>query len=163
MTRVRDRETLIARLVDHHRSPRHRGRMPDADVSAPGGNPDCGDVVTVYLRASPDGQRVAEASFEGTGCTISQGAASILLARVNRDHPTFDAVREISYEEVLDDLGPEVVGFRHRCATLALGTLKAAVRTLELDRKLRAAGHSEEDIRRLRAAAGRVAGGDGSG
>lgn len=46
---------------------------------------------------------------------------------------------------VLDLLGREVVGFRQRCATL-----EAAVKTIEMDRKLRAAGHSEGDIRRLR-------------
>lgn len=155
-----DRDALIARLVDHFQRPRHTGPLAGADVSMPGGNPGCGDVVTVHVKV--DGaDRIAAASFEGTGCTISQAAASVLMGKVNKEHPSLDGVREFTYEEMLDLLGTEVVGFRHRCATLALGTLKAAVKALEMDRKLRAAGHSEEEIRELRDAAAKRAAGAG--
>lgn len=145
-----DRQTRIALLVDHFRNPRHKHAMDDADVRMPGGNPGCGDVVTVYLKADPDADRVAEVSFEGTGCTISQAAASILADRMNRRKPSFDEVLDLSYESMIDLLGRDVVGSRPRCATLALGTLKAAVKRVEMDRKLRAAGRSEEEIRRMR-------------
>lgn len=154
-----DRETAIAFLVDHFKRPRCKGRLEDADVRMPGGNPGCGDVLVVHVKADPAEDRIAEATFEGSGCTISQAAASILLQGVNRDRPSFESVRDFSFEGMLELLGREVVGFRHRCATLALGTLKAAVKTIEMDRKLRAAGHSEEDIARLRdALATRAAG-----
>ncbi len=155
-----DRDALIARLVDHYQRPRHKGALGQADVSMPGGNPGCGDLVTLHVKT--DGaDRIAEASFEGAGCTISQAAASILLRKVNREHPTFEDVRDLTYEEMLDLLGREVVGFRHRCATLALGTLKAAVKALEMDRKLRGAGYSDEEIRELRDAAAKQAVGSG--
>ena len=36
--------------------------------------------------------------------------------------------------------------------TLGLGTLKVAVKTIEMNRKLRAAGHSDEEIHELRRA-----------
>ncbi len=154
-----DRETAIAYLVDHYKHPRFKRYLEGADVSMPGGNPGCGDLVTVHVRAEPASDAIAEAAFEGSGCTISQAAASILLQKVNREQLSFREVMDFTYEEMIDLLGRDVVGFRHRCATLALGTLKAAVKTIEMDRKLRAAGHSEEDIRRLReAAAKRVAG-----
>ncbi len=147
-----DRDTAVAFLVDHFKHPRFKGHLEDADVRMPGGNPGCGDVLIMHVRADSAEQRIAAASFEGSGCTISQAAASILLRDVNRDKPSFEDVLDFSYKEILDVVGREVVGFRHRCATLALGTLKAAVKTIEMDRKLRAAGHSEEDIRRLREA-----------
>jgi nitrogen fixation NifU-like protein len=143
-----DRETAILRLVDHAKNPRCGGVIEDADVNMPGGNPGCGDVINIYVKA--DGERIERASFVGTGCTISQAAASILLERVNREPHTFSDVLDYSYEQMIDALGRDVVGFRHRCATLALSTLKAAVKTLEMDGKLRAAGHSEEEIRRMR-------------
>ncbi len=156
-----DRETLIARLVDHFQHPRHRGRLDSPDVSMPGGNPGCGDLVTLHVKAGDDGRCVAEVSFEGEGCTISMGATSMLLQRVNREHPSFDELLDFSYEEMLDMVGREVVGTRHRCATLALGTLKAAVKTIETDRKLRAAGYSDEQIREMREAVARQAVGAG--
>jgi nitrogen fixation NifU-like protein len=145
-----DRETAIAFLVDHYQNPRHKGRLEDADVRMPGGNPGCGDLVTLHLKTDASGHRIAAASFEGSGCTISQAAASILVQKLNREHPSFQWALDYTYEEMLDLLGREVVGFRHRCASLALGTLKVAVQTLEMDRKLRAAGYSDEDIQRLR-------------
>lgn len=155
-----DRDALIARLVQHYQRPRHKGPLDGADVSLPGGNPGCGDLITVHVMA--DGaDRIAQASFEGAGCTISQAAASILLSKVNREHPTFHEVLDLTYEEMLGMLGPEVVGFRHRCATLALGTLKGAVKALEMDRQLRGAGYTDAEIRALRDAAAKQAVGAG--
>ena len=157
-----DRETRIAWLVDHYQHPRHRGALADADVRMPGGNPGCGDLLTAYLRAAPGADRVDALSFEGEGCTLSQAAASILAERVNQRHPTFDEVMAMSYEEMMDLLGRDLVSSRPRCATLALGTLKAAVRRVAMDRALRAAGRSDEEIRALRGEGGAAPGDPGA-
>jgi hypothetical protein len=58
----------------------------------PDGNPGCGDVITLYLRAEGSEDRVAAVSFEGVGCTLSQAAASILAERTNRLQPTFEEI-----------------------------------------------------------------------
>jgi len=147
-----DRETRLAWLVDHYRRPRHRGALPNADARVPGGNPGCGDVVTLYLKAEPGADRVAAISFEGVGCTLSQAAASILAERVNRDRPSFEEVLSYPPEAMIDLLGRDIAEARPGCALLALGTLKGAVKTVEMNRKLRAAGHTEEQIRELRRA-----------
>jgi nitrogen fixation NifU-like protein len=145
-----DRETRIAWLVDHYRHPRHRGKLEGADVRMPGGNPGCGDLLTAYLKAAPGGDRVEALSFEGEGCTLSQAAASILAERMNQQRPSFEEVLAFRDEELMELLGRDLVSSRPRCATLALGTLQAAVRRLDMDRRLRAAGRSEDDIRALR-------------
>jgi nitrogen fixation NifU-like protein len=147
-----DREARIAWLVDHYRRPRHRGKLADAEVQVPGGNPGCGDVVTLYLKATEGDDRVAAVSLEGAGCTLSQAAASILAERANRLQPTFEEVLGFSYEEMLDLLGRDIAASRPACATLALGTLQAAVKTIAMNRKLRAAGHTDEEIHELRRA-----------
>lgn len=156
-----DRQTRIDLLVDHFKHPRHKGELADCDVRMPGGNPGCGDVVAMYVRADPGEDRIDEVSFEGEGCTISQAAASILADRINRKRLSFRQVMDMSYEDMIRVLGEDVVGSRPRCATLALGTLKAAVRHIEMDRKLRAAGRSEEEIRALREALTAQAAGTG--
>jgi len=143
-----DRQTQIDILVDHFKRPRHKGSLEAADAVMPGGNPGCGDLVTMYVKADPDG-RVEAVSFEGEGCTISQAAASILADRVNKTHPTLDEVVDFSYERMIDMLGKDVVGFRERCATLALGTLKMAAKRIQTHRRLREAGRSEQEIRDL--------------
>ncbi len=147
-----DRQTRIELLVDHFKHPRVRGALPDAEVRMPGGNPGCGDVVSMYVRAAPDEDRIDRVTFEGRGCTISQAAASILAERVNRKRLSFRDVLEMSYEDMIGILGEDVVGSRPRCATLALGTLKAAVKRIDMDRKLRAAGRTEQEIRAMREA-----------
>jgi nitrogen fixation protein NifU and related proteins len=145
-----DRDTRVAVLVDHARRPRHEGALADADVHVPGGNPGCGDLVTVHVRAALGEERVDAMRFEGSGCTVSQAAASILAELVNRERPSFTELEEFPYERMMELLGPDIVGTRYGCATLALGTLKLAVRSIRTHRKLLAAGWSEEDIRRLK-------------
>ncbi|MDP3910113.1 MAG: iron-sulfur cluster assembly scaffold protein [Gemmatimonadales bacterium] len=156
-----DRATRIAWLVDHSRRPRYRGKLLDADARVPGGNPGCGDIITLYLKAKGGEDRVAAVSFEGVGCTLSQAAASILAERTNRLTPTFEEVLAFSYEEMLDLLGRDIASSRPQCATLALGTLKGAVKTVEMNRKLRAAGHTDEEIGELRRAIAAQAEGTG--
>src|SRR2546422_2432470 len=166
-----DRETRLAWLVDHYRRPRHRGALPDADARVPGGNPGCGDIVTLYLKegsgewgvvrdGAPSGTtphsplpgRVGTVTWEGTGCTLSQAAASILAERVNREQTSFEEILSFTPEAWIDLLGRDIAESRPGCALLALGTLKAAVKTVEMNRKLRAAGHTDEQIRELRRA-----------
>ncbi len=145
-----DRETRLAWLVDHYRRPRHVGTLPDADARVPGGNPGCGDIITMYLKAEAGENRVAAVSFEGVGCTLSQAAASILAERINKDRPSFEEILDYPQEQMIELLGRDIAEARPGCALLALGTLKGAVKTVEMNRKLRAAGHTEEQIRELR-------------
>jgi nitrogen fixation NifU-like protein len=149
-----DRQTQIEVLLDHFNNPRGRNKLAEPDVVMPGGNPGCGDVVTMYLKVKPDSdpEQVGEVSFVGSGCTISQAAASILMEMVNGDKPTLDEILEMDYEDMVDALGRETVSSRPRCATLALGTLKAAVRKFQRDKLRREHGlppgeaPSEEEI-----------------
>jgi nitrogen fixation NifU-like protein len=120
-----DRQLIIENLLDHYQNPRNYGPMEDADVALEGGNPGCGDVLTVYLKVSDD-HTVENVSFEGEGCTISQAAASIVTEMVV-GKPLAD-IEAMDYNDLLDVLGREVVMTRVRCATLALGTLKGAVK-----------------------------------
>ncbi len=135
-----DKQELMELIVEHYRHPRHRQALPDADVVMPGGNPGCGDVVTVYLKVDPEGRLVARVTFEGEGCTISQAAADILLDVVNEEHWTLDQVLEADYHLMEELVGEEAVKLRPRCATLALGTLKAAVTKYLRDQLRREAG-----------------------
>jgi nitrogen fixation NifU-like protein len=120
---TRTREEYLETILDHHENPHHRHALEGAQIHASGGNPGCGDLVTVYARLGPDG-RIAEASFEGEGCTISQAAASMLTDII--EGKTLDEVRDMDYETMIEAMGREIVMTRVRCATLALSTLKAA-------------------------------------
>lgn len=121
-----DRQSQIDYLLDLYQHPEHKGAVPDADVSVNGGNPGCGDIVTYHLKVGPDG-RIAKLRFEGQGCTISQAAAELVAEQA--EGLDLAAIEAMSHDEIIDLLGREIVMSRPRCASLALGTLKDAVRT----------------------------------
>jgi nitrogen fixation NifU-like protein len=129
-----DRQEQIEILLDHFHNPRFRGQLNDPDVTMPGGNPGCGDVITIYLNGVEAGQPVREVLWEGEGCTISQASASILFELLYEEGWTFEDILNLDYEVMIDILGKEAVQTRPKCATLALGTLKAAVRKYQRDR-----------------------------
>jgi len=47
---------------------------------AHGDNPTCGDQCSVYIRL--EGDRIADISFDGQGCAISQASASLMTTQV---------------------------------------------------------------------------------
>jgi nitrogen fixation NifU-like protein len=128
-----DRQSQIALLVDHATDPRHKGALEDADVAMPGGGPECGGSVVVYLKGGDDG-RIEDLSFTGEGDTISMGAASIIMQRVHDENLTMDEVLDLDYEGFVDELGRDVVRSRTRNATLGLSTLKSAIQKYRRDR-----------------------------
>ena len=67
-------------IVDHNRNPRNFRAIPDADRKAEGFNPLCGDRLTLYVKIEDD--RVADVSFDGSGCAISVASASLLTESV---------------------------------------------------------------------------------
>lgn len=119
-----DRQDYIEIILDHYENPRHKHRMEDASIQLGGGNPGCGDLITVYLKINDDGV-IEEASFEGEGCTISQAGGSIITELV--EGMTVDEVKALGKDTMIEEIGEDAVKSRVRCATLALGTAQAAV------------------------------------
>ncbi len=125
-----DRQGRIAFLVEHAKNPRHKGVLEDADVAMPGGSPECGGSVVVYLKGDGNG-RIEDLSWTGQGDTISMGATSIAFARVRDEGLSAQQVLDLDYDAFVDGLGREVIGSRTRNATLGLSTLKAAIRAYQ--------------------------------
>jgi nitrogen fixation NifU-like protein len=126
-------------ILDHNRRPRNRGRLPTANRSAHGDNPSCGDQCDVFLRL--EGDRIAEISFDGSGCAISQASASLMTTQLKgktaaEAEALYDEFHDIvttgKAPEEISDLGAfaGVSAFpaRIKCATLgwhaALNALK---------------------------------------
>ncbi len=63
-------------ILDHYKHPHGRGLREPFDAESFQVNPTCGDEVTLRLKL--DGETVADVSYEGQGCSISQASASVL-------------------------------------------------------------------------------------
>ena len=67
-------------ILDHNRKPKNFREIANAQRSAEGKNPLCGDQFRVFVNL--DGDKIADVSFTGTGCAISRASASIMTATV---------------------------------------------------------------------------------
>lgn len=75
-------------IIDHNRNPRNFRRLDRANRQAEGNNPLCGDRIQLFLRV--EGDVIQEVGFQGSGCAISQAAASMMTQAVS-GKPTSEA------------------------------------------------------------------------
>jgi nitrogen fixation NifU-like protein len=101
-------------LLDHYQNPRNQGRLDAPDIAAEEYNPLCGDRVVVEARLQSG--RIVEARFEGRGCALCLGAASILTETI-QGH-TLDELRALDQEEFLAQLQSTPRPARLKCALL---------------------------------------------
>ncbi|MBK5187738.1 MAG: SUF system NifU family Fe-S cluster assembly protein, partial [Gemmatimonadaceae bacterium] len=126
-------------ILDHNRRPRNYGRLMDATLEERGINPLCGDELTLWLRM--DGDRIAEATFTGSGCAISRASASMMTGAVKgKTRAEAEALIEqfrglATGRSDLERLPPSMRAFagvarlpqRVKCAVLAWHTLHSAL------------------------------------
>ena len=108
-------------IIDHYQNPRNHGTLEHPDVSYEEDNPVCGDHIRIDLKVV-DG-KVAEAMFDGHGCSISQAAASMLTESIIGK--SLDEVRQVGKDQILEMLGIPLGPVRLKCALLSLKVLKA--------------------------------------
>jgi nitrogen fixation NifU-like protein len=65
-------------ILDHYKHPHHRGLRDPFGAEVHHVNPTCGDEVTLRVALTDDGETVADVSYDGQGCSISQASTSVL-------------------------------------------------------------------------------------
>ncbi len=128
-------------ILDHNRQPRNFRTHPEASHHAEGWNPLCGDRLTVFLDIDSD-QRIADVSFQGSGCAISTASASLMTVAVKgKTRDEADALFDKVHAMLTGTEAPDTAALgklavfsgvrdyptRVKCATLAWHTLKAAL------------------------------------
>jgi nitrogen fixation NifU-like protein len=67
-------------ILDHYKAPRNKRELAGANHVCTRNNPLCGDEITV--EADVEDGTVAEVTFQGAGCSISQSSASMMTEAV---------------------------------------------------------------------------------
>ena len=67
-------------ILDHNKKPRNFHKLADANRSAEGFNPLCGDQLQLYVKVE-DGM-IRDIGFQGSGCAISKASASVMSTTV---------------------------------------------------------------------------------
>ena len=65
-------------ILDHNKKPRNFQKLADANRSAEGFNPLCGDQIQLYVKVE-DGV-IRDIGFQGSGCAISKASASLMTS-----------------------------------------------------------------------------------
>ena len=129
-------------ILEHNKNPRNFRDIEDADKTADGKNPLCGDALRVYVKL--DGDIVADVAFKGSGCAISKASASMMTQAVKgRTREEAEELFNEFHDMVTGALDPEaeethlgrlrifggVIEFpaRVKCASLSWHTLHAAL------------------------------------
>jgi tRNA-specific 2-thiouridylase len=102
-------------LEDHLAAPRGRGRLADARHTGSAGGAPCGDLI--QIRVEIEGDRVARAGFEASGCGAAQAAGSAVVELVD-DQPLLHAAR-LTAQDVSNELGGLSPGKVHAAALAA--------------------------------------------
>ena len=121
--------------------------LENADRTADGNNPLCGDALRVYVELEDD--RVKDVAFKGSGCAISKASASMMTQAVKGKSKTeaevlFDEFHRMVTGELDTDTEENHLGklkifagvlefpARVKCASLSWHTLHAALNEEEI-------------------------------
>ena len=129
-------------ILDHYREKHHSGLRDPHDAQVHHVNPSCGDELTLRVRL--DGTTIADVSYEGLGCSISQASTSVMSDLViGTEIPHFLGLYddflemmqskgkiepdEDRFEDAIAFAGVSKFPARVKCALLAWAALRDAV------------------------------------
>ncbi len=114
------------KVMDHFANPRNVGEIPDADGIGKVGNPQCGDVMWLYIKVK-DGI-LTDIKFKTFGCGAAIATSSMIteLARGK----TLEEAKKISRQDVADSL-EGLPPTKMHCSNLAADALREAIKDYE--------------------------------
>ncbi|MEX2425513.1 MAG: SUF system NifU family Fe-S cluster assembly protein [Thermomicrobiaceae bacterium] len=108
-------------ILEHYQNPSNFGTIDQPDITYEDTNPLCGDRIRIDVTLK-DG-KIADIKFSGRGCAISQASTSILTEMVKGED--IESVRDLSAQDILDELAIPISPARVKCALLGLKVLKS--------------------------------------
>ena len=112
------------KVMDHFTNPRNVGEIPDANAVGQVGNPQCGDIMKIYMKINDDTQVIEDVKFKTFGCGAAIATSSMATELVKGK--TVDealALTNKAVAEALDGLPP----IKIHCSVLAEEAIYAAL------------------------------------
>lgn len=110
------------KLIDHFRNPRNMGEIEDADGVGKVGNPQCGDVMYLYIKVKDD--TLVDVKFQALGCAAAIATSSVITEMAIGKK--LDEALKITKQDVADELG-KIPPIKMHCSNLAADGLKKAI------------------------------------
>jgi len=114
------------KVMEHFANPRNVGEIPDADGIGKVGNPQCGDVMWLYIKVKDN--IITDIKFKTFGCGAAIATSSMITELAKGK--TIEEAKKISRADVADQLGglPPV---KMHCSNLAADALREAIKDYE--------------------------------
>lgn len=129
-------------ILDHNKHPKNYGRLENANCTAEGYNPLCGDRVQLFLQVG-DGI-IQDIRFLGSGCAISKASASIMTTELKgktiaQAEELFKKFQKLVTSDIHHPVDPKDCGklavfsgvrefpMRVKCASLSWHTMMSAL------------------------------------
>jgi len=109
-------------VMDHFNHPRNAGVIEDADGVGEVGNPQCGDMMTFYIKVKDN--RLEDVKFQTFGC-VAAIAVSSMVSEMAKGKK-LDEAQQISRQGVAQALGGLPPNKMH-CSNLGAETLTLAI------------------------------------
>lgn len=110
------------KVIEHFTHPHNVGKMDDADGVGEVGNPQCGDIMKMYIKVEND--IITDVKFNTYGCASAIATSSIATDMV-KGKTIADALK-LTNKEVVDALDG-LPAVKIHCSVLAEQALKAAI------------------------------------
>ncbi|GAB6100344.1 Fe-S cluster assembly scaffold protein NifU [Halanaerocella petrolearia] len=109
-------------VMDHFSSPRNVGELEDADGVGQVGNPQCGDIMKMYIKV--DNDKIEDIKFKTFGCGAAIATSSMATQLVKGK--SIEEARDLSNKAVAEALGGLPAQKMH-CSNLAADALQKAI------------------------------------
>ncbi|MBQ3684180.1 MAG: Fe-S cluster assembly scaffold protein NifU [Methanomicrobium sp.] len=110
------------KVMDHFENPRNQGILENPDGIGVEGNPQCGDIMKIYIKVADN--RIADVKFQTFGCGAAIASSSMATEMIMGK--TLEEAWELSNKAVaqaLDGLPPQKV----HCSVLAEDAIHRAI------------------------------------
>ncbi len=114
------------KVMEHFANPHNVGEIPDADGIGKVGNPQCGDVMWLYIKVKDN--IITDIKFKTFGCGAAIATSSMITELAKGK--TLEEAKKISRQDVADSL-EGLPPTKMHCSNLAADALREAIKDYE--------------------------------
>lgn len=120
-------------VLDHFMHPRNAGGMENPDAIGEVGNPQCGDIMKIYIKVDEQTQTISDCKFQTFGCAAAIASSSVATELIKGKN--IKEAMKITNDNVLKILNglPEK---KLHCSLLAEEGIKKAINNYCADKNI---------------------------
>jgi nitrogen fixation NifU-like protein len=110
------------KVMKHFRAPQYVGEIKDADAIGKVGNPQCGDIMQIYIKVKDN--KIEDIKVKTFGCVAALSTSDVVCDLAIGK--TLEVAEKITKDDVIKELG-ELPPQKVHCSVLAQEALKDAI------------------------------------